>query len=239
MKMTQRILLTLALFTALTARAQTPTPTELGYSIGVTSAIQTQLNAQAAGAAQTLTNKTFDASSPGNVLKWKRYLVLTHPDLADGTGAILETNLSGSVLYRHATFTHSTDQASNFVEYRRMVPTDLDTNVVMRAKLKFRLAAGDTGTHRFVLSTVTQADSAAAAGTPATPINVDVAADAAGASGDIESSAWTTLTGWEATVTVDGLWVIRLARDGDAATVDASTQNSAEMGLVIEYGVAQ
>ncbi len=185
----------------------------------------------------TFTNKTLDGAGTGNVLKFKSYLYLIHPHLADGTGATIGTTAT-AIDYGHATFSNSADEAANYAEYRLQVPTDIDTAVELRAKLKFRLNAGDTGTHRYTLNTVTQADSAAAAGTPGTPINLDFAGDASGASGDVESVGYTTLTGWAATMTADRLLVIRLARDGNASQ-DASTQDSTELGLVLEYGVTQ
>lgn len=185
----------------------------------------------------TLTNKTFDAAATGNTLKFKSYLYLTHPHSCDGTGAVINTTAT-SADYGHATFSNSADEAGNYCEYRLMVPPDVDTSVAMRAKLKVKLAGADTATQRYVMSMASVADSAADAATVATAINLDFAGDASGASGDVETVGWTTLTGWAAAVTADRLWVIRLARDGNA-TQDASTVNSVERGLVIEYGAIQ
>lgn len=185
----------------------------------------------------TFTNKTFDAAGTGNVLKLKGYISLSHPHLCDGTGATIGTTAS-AIDYGHATFSNSADQAANYCEYRILVPNDVDTSVDPRAILAFKLNAADTGTHRYVVSTVSQAASAAATGTVGTGINLDFAGDASGASGDFESVGYTTLTGWGATMTANRLWVIRLARDGDA-TQDASTQNSTELGLTIEYAISQ
>lgn len=183
------------------------------------------------------TNKTLDCAATGNVCKQKGLIYLTHPHLVDGTGATLGTTAT-ALAYGHATFSNSADQAANYVEYRIIVPTDIDTAVALRAKLKFSLGNTDTGTHRYVLSMASQADSASATGTPGTAINLDFSGDASGASGDVETVGYTTLTGWAAALTADHLWVIRLARDGDAAQ-DTSTVNSTELGLVIEYGVTQ
>jgi hypothetical protein len=195
------------------------------------------------GGAQPLTNKTLDASATGNVVKLKGYIYLTHPHLVQGTNTTISTTAT-SIAYGHATFA-DVDEATNYAEYRLTVPEDLDGSVDLKARLKFSLGGADTGTHRYVLSTVTQADSASATGTPATPINLDFAGDASGASGDVESvpataSAMATLTGWAATMTPGRLWVIRLARDGNAAaSADTSTVASTELGLVIEYGLTQ
>jgi hypothetical protein len=185
-----------------------------------------------------LTNKTFDAAGTGNVLKAKGYIYLTHPHLADGTNATIGTTAT-SIAYGHATFSNSVDEASNYVEYYIQVPEDIDTSVALRALIKILLGNTDTATHRYVLSTVSVADSAVpTSSTLANAINVDFAGDGSGANGDVETSAWTTLTSWAGALTAGQTWRIRLARDGNA-TEDASTVNSTELGLVLEYGVTQ
>ena len=65
------------------------------------------------------------------------------------------------------------------------------------------------------------------------------AADASGASGDTLSSASTPLTNWGSGCTPGQLLVIRIARDGDAATVDASAVNSTVLAIELAYGVTQ
>lgn len=161
------------------------------------------------------------------------YIYLTHPHQVDGTGATLGSTTT-ALDFGHATFSHSADQAANYVQYRFDGPPDFNASFPLYARLKFRLNAGDTGTHRYVLSCASVANSAAAAGTVGTAINLDFAGDASGASGDVESVGWTVLTGWAAALTQGQLWVIRLARDGDASQ-DASTQTSTEVGLVLAY----
>lgn len=186
----------------------------------------------------TLTNKTFDAAASGNVLKMKGYIQLSHPHSCDGTGATIGTT-STAITYGHATFSNSADESANYCEYLIHVPTDIDTSVALRARLKFLLGNTDTGTHRYVLSTVSVADSAVpGSATLANGVNLDFAGDASGANGDVQSVGWTTLTNWAGALTADGLWRIRLARDGNA-TQDASTVNSTELGLTIEYGITQ
>lgn len=183
------------------------------------------------------TNKTYDAAATGNVLKLKGYVYLTHPHLADGTNATIGTTAT-AIDYGHATFSNSVDQASNYVEYFLQVPEDIDTSVALRARIKVRLGGADTATQRYVLSSVSVADSAVpTSSTLANAINVDFAGDASGASGDVETSAWTTLTSWNGALTAGQTWRIRFARDGD--TSDVSTVNSTELGLVIEYGITQ
>lgn len=213
-----------------------------GLGTGVASALSANANASGGFATpdgtKTLTNTTLDAAGTGNVLKFRQLPQLTHPHLADGTGATLGTTAT-AIGYGRATFTHSADEAANYVEYFLHVPDDLDTSVALRARLKILLGGADTATHRYVLSSVSVADSAVpTAATLANAINLDFAGDASGASGDVQTSAWTTLTGWAAALTPGQTWRIRLARDGNA-TQDASTVNSTELGLVIEYVATQ
>ena len=188
--------------------------------------------------AAVFTNKTFDAGATGNVLKMKGYLYLSHPHSCDGTGATINTTAT-SADYGHATFSNSADEAANYCEYLLMAPPDFDTAVAPRAKLKFALTGTDTATQRFVLSMASVADSAVpGSATLVNAINMDFAGDASGASGDVETVGWTTLTSWNSSITPEQLLRVRLARDGNA-TQDASTVNSTERGLVIEYGIIQ
>lgn len=188
-------------------------------------------------ATRTATNLTYDTQGTGNVFKMLDTIQLTHPHNCDGTGATISTTAT-AIDYGRATYSNSADQAANYCEYRITVPFDIDTSVELTGRIQFRLGNTDTGTHRYVLSTVTQADSSAAAGTPGTAINLDFAGDGSGASGDIESVGFTTLTGWAATMTADRLLVIRLARDGNA-TEDGSSVNSTVMNLILKYGRSQ
>lgn len=184
----------------------------------------------------TLTNKTLDAT--GNVLKFKKHYDLAFPELADGTGATVGTTAT-ALGYGRATFSNSADEAANYVEFYLFVPDDIDTSVALRARVKIVLGGTDTGTHRYVLSSVSVADSAVVtSSTLANAINFDFAGDGSGASGDVETSAWTTLTSWNSALTAGQTWRIRVARDGNA-TEDASTVNSILLGVVIEYGATQ
>lgn len=218
------------------ATATTPSANDNDTSVATTAYVQTELTAYASDTA-TFTNKTLDAAGTGNVLKLKGYIYLTHPHLCDGTNAIINTTAT-AITYGHGTFSNDVDQATNYCEYYIQVPEDIDTAVALRGRLKVLLGGADTGTHRYVLSSVSVADSAVpTASTLANAINVDFAGDASGASGDVETSAWTTLTSWEGALTAGQTWRVRLARDGD--TSDASTVDSTELGLVIEYGITQ
>lgn len=227
------------------------TMSELEALVGSTNIIQsteidtiTELNALTTdddivgkATTDTFTNKTFDASATGNVVKLKDYIQLSHPHLCDGTNATIGTT-STAIDYGHATFSNSVDKASNYVEYYIQVPEDIDTGVALRARLKVRLGGADTASQRYVLSSVSVADSAVpTSSTLANEININFAGDASGASGDVETSAWTTLTSWNSALTAGQTWRIRLARDGD--TSDSSTVNSSELNLTIEYGKTQ
>ncbi len=187
--------------------------------------------------AATFTNKDFDATGTGNTLRFLHYIHLTHPHLADGTGATLGTT-STALDYGRATFSNSAAASANYAEFYFMVPPDLDTSVDPRVKLLFKLNGADTATHRYVLSMASIANSSPITTAVGTAINVDFSADASGANNDVESAGWTTLTGWGAALTAERLWVVRVARDGSAAQ-DASTVNSTLLDVVIEVKAAQ
>ena len=57
-----------------------------------------------------------------------------------------------------------------------------------------------------------------------------------GADGDVEYTAETTLTDWAAGLTAGRMLKIRLARDGDDGTKDASTVISYPLTLTLKYG---
>jgi hypothetical protein len=184
-----------------------------------------------------LTSKTFDVAN--NVLLMKGYIVLSHPHLVDGAGAILQTNDTTVAYFGQAQFANGTAASGNFLEYRITVPEDLDTTVDLKVeRWKFRLGGSDTATHRYVISMQSVADSAAYVGTPANAVNMDFAGDASGANGDVETVSNITLTAWKSNVTPGALWVIRVARDGNNGA-DASTVSSYSGPLVLSYGVTQ
>lgn len=215
--------------------------TSLGASVAA--ALQTALN-NATGGLMTVdgtaspTNKTFDANGTGNVMKWIEEVQLVHPHQVDGTGATFNT--TNGATYGHATFSNSTDQATNYVLYRFGVPYDFDANTDLAASFSFRLGGADTGKHRYVISMADVTDSGGAdSPTFSNAINLDFAGDASGASGDRENIAYTTLTSWRTSLTAGHTFVIKLARDGDDATNDTSTVNSTDMNLKIKIGHAQ
>jgi hypothetical protein len=215
----------------------TPPTGALGSAVVTLPAATTTLSGT--DTADTFTNKTYDAAATGNTLKLKGYLYLTHPHLADGTGATIGTTAT-AIGYGHATFSNSAAKTANYVEYYLQVPEDLDTAVDLRLRLKQLLGNTDTGKQSYELTSVSVADSAVpTAATLANAVAVNFSGDASGANGDVETSAWTTATGWKGALTAGQTWRIRLARVGDDGTNDTSTVNSTELGLVVEYGVTQ
>jgi len=187
----------------------------------------------------TLTNKTFDAAGTGNVMKLIDEIHLTSPHQVDGTGAVIDP-VSTAPTYGHAIFAHGTDKATNFALYRFRVPFDLDTATDLQASFTFRLAAADTGKHAYEIS-MSDVAASASADAPAfsNAVALNFAGDASGASGDIETVAYTTLTSWKTSLTAGRIIVIKLARDGDDGTNDTSTQPSTDVELSIKYGRAQ
>lgn len=173
-----------------------------------------------------------------SALYWIEEIQLTHPHQVDGTGATLNTSAT-SATYGHATFSHSADQAANFVIYRFGVPHDFDANVDLQAEFVFRLGGTDTATHRYVISMASVADSASAdSPTFINAVNLDFAGDASGASGDRAKIAWTTLSSWRSSITAGHTLVVKVARDGDASQ-DASTTVSSDQNLKIKIGHTQ
>jgi len=168
----------------------------------------------------------------------KSYIFLSGFHNLDALARVPNTNDVTLSTFMKPVFSNSADETANYVEWQIEVPDDVDTSTEMRAKVIFKLTGADTGTHRYVLSMASVADSAAYAGTVGTAINLDFAGDGSGASGDVEKVGFTSLSGWAAGVTVGNHWVIRLARDGNASQ-DASTVDSMLSQLVIEYTVSR
>ena len=186
----------------------------------------------------TLTNKTLDANGTGNTIKGYGYIILGNPHLAgSGVAASMDTTATNEY-YGQATFDDAVDVATNYVEYRLVVPHDFDSTVDLYAYFKFRLGGTDTADHDYVISCDSVADSGDYTGSLGDAVNLAYTADGSGADGDVETASG-TLTGWAAAITAGQLLVIRLARDGDDGTNDASTVNSYTGPLVIRYGYSQ
>lgn len=186
---------------------------------------------------QTLTNKTFDANGTGNVLKGYSYIQI--PGSAYklyGSSVTAPSTTATAWLYNLPKFSNSADKANNYVDFMFAVPPDIDTAVDLTATLSIQLGGADTGDHAYILSMCNPAASAAAACTPGTPISLSYSADDTGADGDIEYTAETTLTDWKSNVTAGRMIRVRIERDGDDGTNDASTVDSYPLMLSIKYG---
>lgn len=209
---------------------QTPITTHAGLV-----AVVTDLNS----ASRTATNLTYDANGTGNVMKWIEEVNLTHPHQFDGTGAVVNTT-STSATYGHATFANGTAKATNYVIYRMTVPFDLDTATDLAASFAFRLGGSDTGKHAYKISMADVADSAGAdSPTFSNEVNLYFTGDASGASGDVETVGYTTLTSWRSSLTAGHVLVIKLARDGNDGTNDTSTVDSTDVVLKLKIGHSQ
>jgi hypothetical protein len=185
----------------------------------------------------TLTNKTLDANATGNTVKGYGFITLRRPNNR-GSATTAATTTETDINYGMPTFADDVE-SNNYIDYFCEVPRDLDTSVDLVAWFKFRLSAADTGDHDYIISMVAIADSAAQAGTPDAPINLSYTADGSGASGDVETAGGDTLTSWKSNVTAGNIWMIRITRDGDDSTNDASTVDSYPVELTIRYGFTQ
>ncbi len=184
----------------------------------------------------TFTNKTLDAADTGNVVKLTGYIQLVHPHRSDQAGAVMSTSDPSLAYYGHALFSGSAATNVNWIEYRCVVPEDIDTAVDLKARWKVRLAAADTAASTYTIGMASVADSASHdSPTLGQYVTLSVGADASGASGDVETVSAVTLTSWKSNVTAGQLWVIRVARDGS----DTSTQAHYDAGLVLQYGITQ
>lgn len=233
-----------------TLYAEGPSTSPSKFSVDLDSATATVLDLQnqlANGAtlATTDTAQTFvgkDISAANNTIRMTNYLILAQPQLSDGVGAILQTNNSASPLFGQAKFANGAAASANYIEYRFIVPFDLDTAFDLKVEsFKFILGGVDTGTHRYIISMQSVADSASYTGTPGNAVNIDfIGGDPSGANNDVNtiSNIPVTLTSWRSNLTRGQLWVIRLARDGNNAA-DNSTVDSYSGPLVISYVLVQ
>jgi hypothetical protein len=132
-------------------------------------------------------------------------------------------------------------EANNWVEWSRLsVPQDYDATADPIATLHIVLGDTDTADQSYKITMVPIAPSAQSASTLANEITLAYTPDASGASGDVQVAS-ATLTGWGAALSGTGgqRWRIRVTRDGDDATNDASTADSVLVGLSIRYPYVQ
>lgn len=186
---------------------------------------------------ETLTHKTIDVDGTGNTIKSWGYLVLSHPSSC-GSDAPMQTT-STARTYGACKFGNDKDVTNNYAEYLLVVPPDMDTSVDLTAKFKFILSGADTADHDYIISMIDIADSTDNATATGDAVDLTYTADGNGASGDVESTGETTLTNWKSNATAGSLWYIRVSRDGDDGTNDASTVDSYSGPLVIKYKITQ
>lgn len=182
-----------------------------------------------------LTNKTLDANATGNVLKGYGYISLGAPDSYGS--AVTLTDSSATPNHGRALFADDVE-ANNWIEWLITVPPDIDATVALTASFGVVLGDTDTADHSYIISMVSIADSEQSAAALGNAITLAYTADVAGASGDRETATG-TLTDWAANVTASEVWRIRITRDGDDGTNDASTADSVSGPLVIRYGWTQ
>jgi hypothetical protein len=164
------------------------------------------------------------------------YIQLIGPQLVGaGVAAGIDTTETNETLGQ-VLFDASTDEATNYVEYRLEVPRLIDPNVDIVAWFKFRLSGADTGDHDYRISMASVANSGDYTGSVGNTISLSYTADGSGADGDVETAGGDTLTGWAAALTAGELWVIRVARDGNDGANDSSTVDSYSGVLTIRYG---
>ena len=184
-----------------------------------------------------LTNKTIDANGTGNVVKGYSYLQLSsRAFMRRGAGVSAPSTTQTDFNFGIPVFVNSTDEATNWIEWVIEVPADIDTSVALTAKLSLYLGGADTADHDYVVSMCNPAASAAADCTVGNAVNLTFTADGSGANGDVEYTAETTLTDWAAALTAGRILKVRLARDGDDGTNDASTVDSYPLTLTLKYG---
>lgn len=182
------------------------------------------------------TNKTLDAAGTGNVLKQTKYLTFIRPDYGDGAGAVPQTNSYTASGLMHYTFSGSAETNVNWVVYEAMVPPDIDTSVAMTATYAFVSGGTDADDVTFHLTYALGASGAAlttGTGIATSPI-VATVTPTTPASGDVQTTAAVTLTGWAAAMTAGTPLFIRVAR------LDTTNDDTArDLYLRIAYGSTQ
>lgn len=180
-----------------------------------------------------LTEKTYDASASGNVLKQTRNLILQRPDYGDGIGAVPQTNTYTTSGLMHFTFSGNAETNANWTVYEFDCPADLDTTVAMTARFAFLSGGTDTDDYVFHITYAQQAPGTAyVTGTSiATSPIVMTVTPTTPASGDLQQSAATTLTGWAGSLTPGRPMQVRVAR-----LQNTQDDSARDVQLVISYG---
>jgi hypothetical protein len=184
----------------------------------------------------TFTNKTLDAAATGNVLKQAKYLTFIRPDYGDGAGAVPQTNTFTASGLMHYTFSGTAETNVNWVVYEAAVPPDIDTSVAMTATYAFVSGGTDADDVTFHITYALGASGAAlttGTGISTSPIVMTVTPTTP-ASGDVQTTAAVTLTGWAGSMTAGTPLQIRVARLNTA-----NDDTARELYLRIAYGSTQ
>jgi hypothetical protein len=184
----------------------------------------------------TLTNKTLDAAGTGNVLKQTKYLTFIRPDYGDGAGSVPQTNSYTASGLMHYTFSGSAETNVNWVVYEGTVPPDIDTSVALTATYAFVSGGTDADDVTFHLTyALGAAGTALPTGTSiATSPIVATVTPTTPASGDVQTTAAVTLTGWAASLTAGTPFFVRVARLNTA-----NDDTARDLYLRIAYGSTQ
>jgi hypothetical protein len=180
----------------------------------------------------TFTGKTYDASGTGNVLKQTKQLILQRPDYGDGAGAVPQTNSYTASGLMHFTFSGAAETNGNWTVYEFDTPSDLDTAVEMTARFAFISGGTDADDYVFHITY----DSQAAGGAYVTGTAIDLlpivmtVTPTTPASGDLQQSSATTLTGWAAALTAGRPMQVRVAR-----LQNTQDDSARDVQLVITY----
>lgn len=184
----------------------------------------------------TFTGKTYDTAGTGNVFKQTKYLTFVRPDYGDGAGAVPQTNSYTVSGLMHYTFSGSAETNVNYVVYEGTVPPDIDTSVAMTATFAFVSGGSDADDVTFHATyALGAAGTALPTGTSiaTSPIALTVTPTTP-ASGDVQTTAAVTLTGWAGSMTAGTPLFIRLARLNNS-----NDDTARDLYLRIAYGSTQ
>jgi hypothetical protein len=195
-----------------------------------------------ASSSDTLTNKTFDASGTGNVLKQTGYMQFIRPIVGDGTGAVLQTD-STSILNGSAKFSGSAAATANYIIYEFYVPDDYDNTIELILKhFGFSLDAsegsGNTQIYKISIAVITTSSSRTAPTFGDEKTVTWTCPDGTYGANEFAEITNETLTGWATAIgSTGGKYVqVKIKRDG---ATDTSTIASYSMIPVVSYGKTQ
>jgi hypothetical protein len=184
-----------------------------------------------------VTGLSFDANGSANELKWKDFQEWNNADyIVTSTNSWYVTN-STDPYYGQAMFSNSVSTTTNGVRLKMLAPPDFSTNTEPTLYFGDVETGVDPSSRTYVadISSVTAGVSAYGSLTYSLPITFTVVGVSPGAKGVSGQVGPVTLTGWGAFMAASTHYVIRISRQGDAAT-DVSTVDSAFGKAIIVYG---